>query len=163
MRFYFDPGDISMLPTGGFVGVDPGRSSGGIAYIGPGDAPKLGWCRKISDMTDQDLWHVFAAIGRLQPSHAVLEKVSAMPGQGVSSTFKFGASFGELKMALTAIGVPFTLVTPATWQKSMKCLSKGDKNVTKSRAQQLYPKANVTHATADALLIATYAKTLHYI
>lgn len=157
MRFYSDLEDIRCLPPRGYIGVDPGRSSGGVAYI----AEEQGWCRKVSDLTDHDLWTIFRLLGTLSPKHAVLEKVSAMPGQGVSSTFKFGASFGELKMALTAIEVPYTLVTPAKWQKSLGCLSRGDKNVTKARAQQLYPTAKLTHATADALLMATCAKNLN--
>jgi Holliday junction resolvasome RuvABC endonuclease subunit len=157
MRFYGDLEDIRCLPPRGYIGVDPGRSSGGVAYIAEGQ----GWCRKVSDLTDHELWQIFSTLGALEPTHAVLEKVSAMPGQGVSSTFKFGASFGELKMALTAIYVPYTLVTPAKWQKSLGCMSRGDKNVTKTRAQQLYPTAKVTHATADALLMATYAKNLN--
>lgn len=157
MKFFSTVESMSELPARGYIGVDPGRSSGGVAYVADGAV----WCRKVSDLTDHDLWTIFRILGTLSPMHAVLEKVSAMPGQGVSSTFKFGASFGELKMALTAIEVPYTLVTPAKWQKSLGCLSRGDKNVTKTRAQQLYPTAKLTHATADALLMANYAKTLN--
>lgn len=144
------------MPPGGCVGVDPGRSSGGIAYVADGQA----WARKISDLTDRDLWEIFDLLGQRNPRHAVLEKVSAMPGQGVSSTFKFGASYGELKAWLVAAAIPFTTVTPRKWQREMSCLSKGDKNKTKARAQELYPGIRITHAIADALLMATYASNL---
>jgi hypothetical protein len=59
-------------------------------------------------------------------------------------------------MALTAAGIPFERVRPQAWQKAMGCMSKGDKNITKRKAQELFPQIKVTHATADALLIATY-------
>jgi hypothetical protein len=81
-----------------------------------------------------------------------------MPGQGVSSSFKFGMSYGSLRMALIAHSIPFESVTPQAWQKSLHCLSGGDKNRTKARAQQLFPNQKVTHATADSLLIAEYIR-----
>jgi hypothetical protein len=59
-------------------------------------------------------------------------------------------------MALTAAGIPFERVRPQKWQQAMGCMTKGDKNVSKRRAQELYPQLKITHATADALLIATY-------
>ena len=88
--------------------------------------------------------------------HIFIEKVHAMPKQGVSSTFTFGRGYGQLEMACAWAKIPVTRVTPATWQRSLGCLSKGDKNVTKARAQELYPQIKMTHAIADALLIATY-------
>jgi len=55
--------------------------------------------------------------------------------------------------------VPFDTVTPQTWQKALRCLSRGDKNVTKSRAQGLFPNVfKITHANADALLLAHYTR-----
>jgi crossover junction endodeoxyribonuclease RuvC len=89
---------------------------------------------------------------------AIIEKVHAMPKQGVSSTFKFGRSYGVMIGILTALGIPYREVTPQTWQKAMSCLSKGDKNVTKAAAQKLFPSVKVTHANADALLIAEYCR-----
>jgi hypothetical protein len=59
-------------------------------------------------------------------------------------------------MALTAAQIPFERVRPAAWQKALGCLTGGDKNVSKRRAQELFPQLKVTHATADALLIAYY-------
>jgi hypothetical protein len=42
------------------------------------------------------------------------------------------------------------------WQKALGCLTKGDKNITKRKAQEMFPGIKVTHATADSLLIAHY-------
>jgi Holliday junction resolvasome RuvABC endonuclease subunit len=78
---------------------------------------------------------------------------------GVVSAFSFGNGFGHLEMALTAAGIPFTRVRPQVWQKALGCLTKGDKNVTKRKAQELFPSIKATHATADALLIAQYGTT----
>ncbi len=139
------------------IGIDPGKN-GGIAKIrwdGHADVWKM-------PATMADLWDL---IDRECNRHdetdfAYLEKVHSMPGQGVKSTFTFGEGFGALQMALTAAGVPYELVTPAKWQKAMGCMSKGDKNVTKAAAQRLFPNIKITHALADALLIAEYGRRI---
>ena len=89
---------------------------------------------------------------------AYLEKVHAMPKQGVSSTFKLGNNYGFLIGCLTCLKIPYEYVTPNTWQKALSCQSKGDKNVTKSKAQQLFPKLKINHVISDALLIAEYGR-----
>ncbi len=81
-----------------------------------------------------------------------------MPKQGVTSSFTFGKNYGFLIGLLTAIQIPFKFVTPQQWQKGMQCLTKGDKNVSKSAAQRLWPKVKVTHAIADSMLIAEYGR-----
>jgi Holliday junction resolvasome RuvABC endonuclease subunit len=87
---------------------------------------------------------------------AYLEQVHSSPQMGVKSAFTFGNGFGHLEMALTAAGIPFERVRPQVWQKAMGCMTKGDKNVSKKRSQELFPQIKVTHAIADALLIASY-------
>lgn len=146
----------SPLPPGGFVGIDPGRSSGAIAYVYDHSA----WAWPVSQMTDRDIWLVVRGLKDLEPHSGVLEKVHAFPQQGVSSTFKFGTSFGELKMALIAAGIRFTQITPAQWQKELSCRTGGDKNITKTKAQELFPEVKITHAVADAVLIAEYARRM---
>ena len=84
-----------------------------------------------------------------------------MPKQGVSSTFKFGVGFGFLVGCLTALKIPFEFVTLQKWQKALSCQSHGDKNVTKQKAQQLFPQIKVIHANADALLIAEYGRRIN--
>lgn len=135
------------------IGVDPGKS-GAVAFISDAGV----WAVR----NKETLHDISAAIREAVSSHdrafAVLEKVHAMPKQGVSSTFKFGQSFGQLEGILSTLGVPFELVTPRKWQQSLSCLSGGDKNVTKARAQQLFPDIKIIHATADAYLLAEYSR-----
>lgn len=133
------------------VGIDPG-ASGGIAIIH--EDGSVIEALKIPT-TEKDVLNVLIGWGR---AFAMLERVRSMPGNGVASTFKFGQHYGMLRMALVAGGVPFDEVTPQRWQKAMGCLSGGDKNVTKRRAQELFPQQRVTHAVADALLIAEYCR-----
>ena len=108
--------------------------------------------------TDRDIWEWID--GRPGIMHAYIEAVHAMPKQGVSSTFKFGVGYGGLLMALVAARIPFTSVRPQKWQAAMGCLTHGDKNITKRKAQELFPNIKVTHAIADALLIAEYGRRI---
>ncbi len=137
------------------IGIDPGKS-GGIAWNRGGKVA----VEKMPE-TDTDLLELLRGISGEGECRAVLERVHSMPGQGVASSFTFGQGFGALRMALLALDIPFDMVTPQTWQKSMSCLSKGDKNVTKRRAQELFPSLTITHCTADALLICEYARRTH--
>jgi len=139
-----------------YIGIDPGKS-GAIAFIPPTGDP---WTVKNTS-TDKDLVDAMRdarGFGAGEELFAVIEKVHAMPSNGVAGMFKFGASFGALQMLCTALSIPFELVTPQTWQREMKCLTKGDKNVTKAKAQELFPSVKVIHANADALLLAEYGK-----
>ena len=141
------------------IGIDPGKS-GGIAVI---DRNGIAAAHKMP-ATIGDLWdliHEIKASNKTRERRsgfAYLEKVHAMPRQGVVSTFTFGHGFGALEMALTAAGIPYELVTPNKWMKAMGCQTGGDKNVTKAAAQRLFPELTITHAIADALLIAEYGR-----
>lgn len=92
---------------------------------------------------------------------AIIEKVHSMPGQGVVSTFSFGRAAGILEGVLAALGVPFSLIPPATWTKAMRLY--GGKDGSRARAQELFPeKAHLfarkkDDGRADATLIACYA------
>lgn len=134
------------------IGIDPG-TSGAIAVVDGIYPPQ--W-HKL-DCTEGDA-KSFLLSHDLTDSFAYLELVHAMPKQGVSSVFKFGQCYGFLRGLLVGLGIPFEEVTPQKWQKAMGCLSKGDKNVTKAKAQQLFPGVKVTHAIADALLLAEYGR-----
>ncbi len=137
-----------------YIGIDPGKS-GAVAVLE--DDGRIDWM-KCSE-TEHDIatyvkwWSVMDV-----KKFAVIEQVSAMPKQGVSSTFKFGQSYGFLRGLLVAHLIPFETVTPAKWQTFMRCRSGGDKNVTKAAAQRLFPDVKVTHANADALLLTEYAR-----
>jgi hypothetical protein len=141
-----------------FVGVDPG-GSGGLALLS-GEGELLS---SPMPPTEHDVWEWFQLHAR-ECEAAVIEKVHAMPKQGVSSTFKFGMSYGFLRGMLTASLTPFFDVTPRKWQASFGVIGvKGEartafKNRLKAKAQQLFPKVKVTLATADAILLAVYCK-----
>ena len=138
------------------LGIDPGQS-GGIAVV------TLTWAAAVKmPATEKDIldeirgWPADGTV-------AVIESVHAMPGQGVTSMFTFGQNYGALRMALTAAGIPWKAVTPQKWQKHFGLTGgKDDKTAKKNRhkaeAQRRFPKLKITHATADALLIALYAK-----
>lgn len=148
------------MPT--FLGIDPGKS-GGIAVLIDGEVHNV---LKLEPCTEADIAEFVSDVRALVeastagPLFAFLEKVSAMPKQGVSSTFKFGTSYGFLRGLLVGMRIPFEEVTPQKWQKLMGCMTRGDKNVSKGRAQQLFPSLKITHATADALLIAEYGRRI---
>ena len=135
------------------IGIDPGLS-GGIAFIPASGEP---WAHKMPE-TDRDLIDLLRDSINLFDARATLEFVSSSPQMGVKSAFTFGEGYGRLQMALTALGVPYERVRPQAWQKAMGCLTKGDKNVSKRRAQELCPAIKVAHSIADALLIAEYAR-----
>jgi len=139
------------------IGIDPGKS-GGIAWITDGKP-----CVEKMPGSLRDLWDLICDITNHPRStvdgrkyKAYIEQVHSSPQMGVKSAFTFGNGFGHLEMALTAAGIPFERVRPQKWQQVMGCLTKGDKNVSKRRAQELFPSMKVTHSTADALLIAAY-------
>lgn len=142
------------------IGVDPG-ANGGIAWITDGKA-----CVEKMPDTLQDLWdlicdiHVHMGQDKQPPIKAYIEQVSSSPQMGVVSAFSFGRGYGNLEMALTAAAIPFERVRPQVWQKVLGCMTKGNKNVSKRKAQELFPDRKVTHATADALLIAYYGTKL---
>lgn len=98
---------------------------------------------------------------------AVIERVSGYVGEAQpgSAAFKFGQSYGGLRMALVAAGIPFEEVTPQVWQRKMGVTPRRKdesktawKNRLKAKAQQLYPGVKVTLATADALLLVEYCR-----
>lgn len=140
------------------IGIDPGKS-GGITFITPGGKAVA---TKMPD-TLKDLYELLRDIDTTNDAggFAMIELVHSSPQMGVKSAFTFGQGFGRLEMALTALCIPFEYVSPQKWQKAMSCLSRGDKNVTKQRAQQLFPSIKVTHGIADSLLIAEYGRRFH--
>jgi crossover junction endodeoxyribonuclease RuvC len=138
-----------------FIGIDPGSSSGGMAIVGASlEAHGL-------PETERDIYDMLMSFKARGVAYALIEDVHSMPEQGVSSSFKFGRSYGFLRGILTASGIPFGQIAPQTWQKIQSCRTHGDKNVSKARAQQLFPGLKITHKTADALLIADTARILY--
>ena len=141
-----------------YIGIDPGKS-GGIAIIADGCEP---WAVKMPE-TERDIYDTIRALRSWSDRDAValIERVHSSPQMGVVSAFTFGSGYGALRMALIAAEIPFTEVTPAVWQKTQGCRTNGDKNISKARAQQLFPTLKITHATADALLIARHCQLIN--
>lgn len=136
-----------------FIGIDPGQS-GGIAVLSDSGAVELAVKMPATDTAIDD---VFSQFG-VSTCEAVIEHVWSSPQMGVASAFKFGRGYGALCMALAGNRIPFKEVTPQVWQKYMNCRTGGDKNISKDAAQKLFPNVKVTHALADALLIAEYCR-----
>lgn len=96
---------------------------------------------------------------------AIVEKVAARPGQGVTSMFGFGRSFGVVEGVLAALNIPVTYVTPQEWRKSMHV--REGKDGSRQRACELFPKYADSFARvkddgrAEACLIA-YHGALKY-
>ena len=138
-----------------YIGIDPGTSGGAAMLDAEGSHVDA---FKFKDMTDHDIADALREWAGFENVKCLIEKVHAMPKQGVSSTFNFGRNFGFLVGCLTVLEIPFDFVTPNTWQKALQCQTKGNKNVTKAKAQRIFPKLKITHALADALLIAVYCR-----
>lgn len=139
--------DIALI-----VGIDPGVS-GGFATLSWGGTTAN--ATAFDKVTPRDI----ATILRGAPiKKAYIEQVHSMPLQGVRSVFTFGENYGLWQGILTALGIPFERVPPLTWQTAMRCRTGGDKNISKTRAQELFPNLKITHAIADSLLIAEYGR-----
>jgi len=91
----------------------------------------------------------------------VIEQVSAMPGQGVTSMFNFGQSFGILKGMCSAMQLPMYFIRPAKWKKYFGLIN-SEKDASRTRAIEMFPYFS-THLSkkkdsnkADAILIASF-------
>lgn len=136
------------------IGIDPG-AKGAIVVMDRG-FNLIEWdvmpTVKVGDVTRVNAAALAAILVEYDSGRAFLEKVGAMPGQGVSSMFSFGHAAG------TASGV---LVAPAAWKKAAGLIGT-DKDAARSRAIQLWPKwrdldaKGKGQALADAALIARF-------
>ncbi len=91
----------------------------------------------------------------------VIEQVSAMPGQGVTSMFNFGQSYGILKGICSAMQLPMFLVRPAKWKKYFNLIN-SQKDASRTRAIEIFPYFSTQLSKkkdsnkADAILIASF-------
>jgi crossover junction endodeoxyribonuclease RuvC len=91
----------------------------------------------------------------------VIEQVSAMPGQGVTSMFNFGQSFGILKGICSAMQLPMYFVRPAKWKKYFNLIN-SEKDASRTKAIEIFPYFSSNLAKkkdsnkADAILIASF-------
>jgi crossover junction endodeoxyribonuclease RuvC len=152
-----------------YIGIDPGKS-GAVAII-------TSHGESVFDLTDSHADNV-QLLNELRrdcelercAAVVVIEQVSAMPKQGVTSSFNFGKTFGVLIGALIALGFQYQTVTPAKWKaKVFDSSPRGtgkaaQKTAARDLARRLYPAVSdqlkrVKDADrAEALLMAHYAK-----
>ena len=96
----------------------------------------------------------------------VIEQVSAMPGQGVTSMFNFGQSFGILKGICSAMQLPMFFVRPAKWKKYFNLIN-SQKDASRTRAIEIFPYFSTQlskkkdSTKADAILIASFYYETH--
>lgn len=153
-----------------YLGIDPGLS-GAIAvfdaeagHLSILDMPVVEIVRngkKKRELSPAMLANLLKTVAR--PASAIVERVGAMPGQGVSSVFSFGRSLGTIEGALSALEIQMTLVPPVAWQKAVNV--RGGKDGSRQRAAELFPNYAGLFARkkddgrADAACMAWYAAT----
>lgn len=148
------------------LGCDPGVSGALVLIdwdektIEVHDMPTL----TIDGKTRIDHHALSNIVLELKPIHmATIEHVHAMPKQGVSSSFNFGASYGALLQAMASACVPYHLVSPATWCRVMGVSAK-EADSSRKQASMLLPefsqhwKLKKHHGRSDAALLAAYGK-----
>lgn len=141
------------------IGIDPGKAGGISVYSC--DDKKIIEVIKMPE-TPREL----LAFLKIYKNNSVcyLERVQGIPGNGAASMFNFGRGFGHLEMALLALSIPFSVITPQKWQKTLQLGHKGSKttsqwkNKLKQRAQELYPGVKITLDVSDSLLIVEYGR-----
>ena len=147
-----------------YIGIDPGKN-GGIAILSD-TIPDV----TVRVFSEDELLHICKTFRKTfnEDCKCVLEKVNAMPGQGVVSMFNFGQNYGFIQGVLKAYSIPFELVTPQKWKKEFSCTS--DKNTSIEVCKRLFPNVNLKaterckkdhDGIAEALLIAEYGRR-HY-
>ena len=142
-----------------YIGIDPGKK-GGVATISEDGVKVYQWDdqRFIEDMRQHSNW--------LDKCVAAVEKVGAMPNQGVTSMFSFGQSYGFILGVLATAGIPYQLVSPATWKREFGLL-KSQKQGSVDVCKRLFPGVSLlptercrkeSDGMAESLLIAEYAR-----
>ena len=149
-----------------YVGIDPG-AGGGIAVL-----DRRGRYDKAVPLKAFDRAELLTFL-RTTGGVAQIELVTGFVGgtgfkAGSSAMFNFGVGYGLLLGFLLASGIPFEKVHPNVWQRRLGIPPRGRretktdyKNRLKDFAADLFPTVKVTHATADALLIATHCYRKH--
>ena len=158
------------------IGIDPGIS-GSICFFENGkiidaiEMPTMTEGKKNKRQVNGS--QIFNEIKKRTKDHenqnvrVIIEQVSAMPGQGVTSMFNFGQSFGILKGICSAMQLPMYFVRPAKWKKYFNLIN-SEKDASRTRAIEIFPyfssqlskKKDINKA--DAILIASfYYETYH--
>ena len=152
------------------IGIDPGIS-GSICFFNEGkivdvvEMPTMTEGKKNKRQVNgaQIFNEISVRIKKLDKRDIkiVIEQVSAMPGQGVTSMFNFGQSYGILKGICSAMQLPMYFVRPAKWKKYFNLIN-SEKDASRTRAIEIFPYFS-SHLSrkkdsnkADAILIASF-------
>ena len=127
------------------IGIDPGLS-GGIAILDNSkvielfDMPVMPDGKKNKRQLNSALLVKLIKdnIKNLEDTVMVVEQVNAMPGQGVTSMFNFGQTFGAIKGICAALGLPIFFVRPAKWKKHFELIN-SSKDSSRTKAIEMYP------------------------
>ena len=152
------------------IGIDPGIS-GSICFFEDGkiidviEMPTMTEGKKNKKQVNgsQIYNEFFTRISQIKKNEirVVIEHVSAMPGQGVTSMFNFGQSFGILKGICSAMQLPMYFVRPAKWKKYFSLIN-SEKDASRTRAIEIFPyfssqlSKKKDSNKADAILIASF-------
>ena len=152
------------------IGIDPGIS-GSICFFQDGkivdvvEMPTMTEGKKNKKQVNgsQIFNEITEKIKKLDKKEikVVIEQVSAMPGQGVTSMFNFGQSFGILKGICSAMQLPMYFVRPAKWKKYFNLIN-SEKDASRTRAIEIFPyfsgqlSRKKDSNKADAILIASF-------
>ena len=152
------------------IGIDPGIS-GSICFFQDGkivdviEMPTMTEGKKNKKQVNgsQIFNEISEKIKKLDKKEIkiVIEQVSAMPGQGVTSMFNFGQSFGILKGICSAMQLPMYFVRPTKWKKYFNLIN-SEKDASRTRAIEVFPyfssqlSRKKDSNKADAILIARY-------
>lgn len=148
------------------IGIDPGQT-GALAFFNRGkvvalvDMPTMARTHGKGQQIDPYTLATLILENRGQFGEAVMEQVSAMNGQGVTSCFNFGESVGIIKGVLGALQIPVLMVTPQKWKRAAWLIGK-EKDAARAMAIQLHPEAadqlsrKKDIGRADAILIARF-------
>ncbi len=145
------------------IAFDPGLS-GAVAFLS--EAGELLDCRDLPTIGEKTQRRVDAAnlatlIRAHLPARAVIEQVGAMPGNGVSSMFRFGQSVGTIAGVVGALAIPVTWVSPAKWKREAGLDATAERS--RGRAIETWPNQaglfarKKDHNRAEAALLALWA------
>ena len=151
------------------IGIDPGLTGAVAAILGDGaiefhDMPVLE-IKKRTQLDYAGLAQILRRYADRGEATAAIEMVGAMPGQGVSSMFKFGQVYGAALATLATLQIPYQCVTPPVWKRAFRLVG-CDKDESRSRALEMFPECvehlrlKKNHGRADALLIAQWRRQL---
>ena len=156
------------------IGIDPGIS-GSICFFEDGkiieviEMPVMTEGKKNKKQVNgAQIYNEFLKRINIKDSEnrVVIEQVSAMPGQGVTSMFNFGQSFGILKGICSAMQLPMFFVRPAKWKKYFNLIN-SQKDASRTRAIEIFPyfskhlSKKKDSNKADAILIASFYYETH--